>query len=775
MQRYRENNILLNTSMIIGIFCLTIFIYFFNTRNIELKIADYGWGPQDYVNQKLHPESFKKNWPSGIMTYDNSLPIRVYYYLAKYCGISPTTTIYPYMFIQTLLFLLSVAFLTQTLFQNKLVTFISLVLISLSNLAGSNLSRFGEGYGSLLSLPQFYAYSNAFRFFAIGFFLRNKHIQCFVLLALSIYCHVNEGLFALAFIGAYVFYRPRFSFKRSFIAGILIFLLLLAPQILSIICNASISSGNIPVDCWVKSTRFFSSHWYPLTNKLFSTAHTEFFPFLSLCFFFFMALRYQDIRDEKNAKIIVGSIACLIMSLFGIIFSDIHPIPFVVKISFQRSTGLISFFGVLYLIYYLYRRAETGNVFNVFLAIYSLFVFIFAEPGIAILPLFLLLYSDIKEGHLGLIKISSNQNKTVKYFYYVTAIFLLFLTLICIVKYDLKTSSLSPIAEGIFVQLWPPLQYFSPLYGFDFLLRGGSFKVYPVFTYLLVCSALFAFTAVGLRAAKNRALTILFMNIFFVISLSLVWYLMRDQYLRWHNQYYEINTSYLNVQLWAKNNTRKGALFMPDPSHHYGWRDFSERSSFGNFREWGYAAIAYNPDMKVYQEGLRRMREFGVDIEKITDEDLRDAKHLIYSQKLNDIRYSYYNMSPNRLQRLCEKYGIDYFVMYKGFLSASQEKVLTERFKIAYMNDQFVVYSSETYGIPEVSRHQVELVMAYALLDFRSSSIVNEGEEIYIVAGTGQKMNVQGAVRGWTWGRHIGICNRESDPAEWAAFCTQSE
>ncbi|MDL2124690.1 MAG: hypothetical protein LWX51_16795 [Deltaproteobacteria bacterium] len=177
---------------------LTCIIYYYNTKDIELKLAWGGASPQNYVAEKLHSENFRRNWEAvGVGKYDFSLPMKVYYYLAKYCGVSPTTTMYPYMFIQTLLFLLSVAFLTQTLFKNKFVTLISVIIIPLSNLAGLNLSRFGAGYGSLLSFPLFYGYANAFRFFALGFFLRNKYIPCFIFLALSIYCHVNMGLFAL--------------------------------------------------------------------------------------------------------------------------------------------------------------------------------------------------------------------------------------------------------------------------------------------------------------------------------------------------------------------------------------------------------------------------------------------------------------------------------------------------------------------------------------------------------------------------------------------------
>jgi hypothetical protein len=128
---------------------------------------------------------------------------------------------------------------------------------------------------------------------------------------------------------------------------------------------------------------------------------------------------------------------------------------------------------------------------------------------------------------------------------------------------------------------------------------------------------------------------------------------------------------------------------MPDPSHHYGWRDFSERSSFGNLREWGYCAIAYTPTFEVGLDGVERMREFGIDIEKITEEDLRHWKSSIYGRKLQkDIRSTFYHMEEERIKGLARKYKIDYIVMNKKY-----QKAELSAFNLAYENEDFIVYS----------------------------------------------------------------------------------
>ena len=53
---------------------------------------------------------------------------------------------------------------------------------------------------------------------------------------------------------------------------------------------------------------------------------------------------------------------------------------------------------------------------------------------------------------------------------------------------------------------------------------------------------------------------------------------------------------------------------MVDPAIYYGWREFSQRSSFGNLREWTYNWANSN-DYATYQEGMKRFGEFGVALE----------------------------------------------------------------------------------------------------------------------------------------------------------------
>jgi hypothetical protein len=144
--------------------------------------------------------------------------------------------------------------------------------------------------------------------------------------------------------------------------------------------------------------------------------------------------------------------------------------------------------------------------------------------------------------------------------------------------------------------------------------------------------------------------------------------------------------------LWAKNNTPADALFMPDPSHYYGWRDFSERSSFGNLREWGYSSIAYNPDKQIFEEGLKRLAEYGIDIAKITNAQIRKYLPFPYSSQFDkNVQKLFNNMDIIQMQKWSKDYGIDFFIINKN-LRQAPIKNLFKMFKIAYSNDNFIVF-----------------------------------------------------------------------------------
>ena len=75
----------------------------------------------------------------------------------------------------------------------------------------------------------------------------------------------------------------------------------------------------------------------------------------------------------------------------------------------------------------------------------------------------------------------------------------------------------------------------------------------------------------------------------------------------------ERSSAYNETQVWAKINTRKDALFMIDPNFD-GWRDVSQRASFGTANEWLHKAWLYDSDFKLFIEGQRRATLLNIDV-----------------------------------------------------------------------------------------------------------------------------------------------------------------
>jgi len=127
---------------------------------------------------------------------------------------------------------------------------------------------------------------------------------------------------------------------------------------------------------------------------------------------------------------------------------------------------------------------------------------------------------------------------------------------------------------------------------------------------------------------------------------------------------------------------------MVDPTIYYSWRDYSHRSSFGNLREWILlSCCVYESDFDVYQEGMRRFREFQLDI----DEYLEVEPSLLGFRQLNDaIRERYYSLDDSWRLNINQAYDVDYFVLLKDRMKYNGD------LPIIYQNDGFVVLKASS-------------------------------------------------------------------------------
>jgi hypothetical protein len=139
------------------------------------------------------------------------------------------------------------------------------------------------------------------------------------------------------------------------------------------------------------------------------------------------------------------------------------------------------------------------------------------------------------------------------------------------------------------------------------------------------------------------------------------------------------------VQLWAREHTPPDALFMVDPTIYYGWRDFSQRSSFGNLREWLHTAWLYDTRGDRFEDGRGRFAEFGIALDPYLDArpPLAGAARLGAA-----VQRRYYEAGDGWRRDLAVRRGIDYFVFIKSHMRSPTG------LPVAYENAAFLVAAS---------------------------------------------------------------------------------
>jgi len=329
-----------------------------------------------------------------------------------------------------------------------------------------------------------------------------------------------------------------------------------------------------------------------------------------------------------------------------------------------------------------------------------------SRQSLPVLPLLLLVYTDIRRGYFGPFIVKNKGKLNVIRLFFFS--FLGFVSSIAFLQVIINVFKISGKHPVLFIWnhlgrvLWRPFFYFNPLHDPDFLLWGGALKFQILdsrYIFFFICFVVFILCSLIWQRSyanyvKNKVnkffnATIVVCIMTFICLTYIIFVISESEYTYWAKGSREISKAYKEAQSWAKYNTPVDALFMPDPAHAYAWRDFSERSSFGNLREWGFSSFAYNSNYTIYQEGLGRIKEFGIDIEKITESDLKTNKLLLRGEKINtDIREAYYNMEIDKLHSLCKKYHIDYIILDKRFVRKTYDKA---KFMLVYENYYYII------------------------------------------------------------------------------------
>lgn len=636
----------------LGFFLFTAIFIYCNFLGLYEKIALSGFSPIHYTDLKLIPENFVSNFRSGVEVYDNSLLMAVYPLLKKYIGISPEITLKGMMIFEYLaLFLTSFFLLKELRPRSGVLEVFALWFVFCSSYGlDANLANFG-----FFLQGQFYNFAYFFAIIGILLCLKDRFISATFYFMITVLIHSTIGAMAI-FLALFTFLpSPKTIFQKHIFIPFFFLGIGVMVWAFWLFLHSTASSGAIPRDLWVCLTRMGNCHWYPYhLGFLTDDPWRLFIPFL--CFLLLLTRYFpsQNEMAERDKKVLLVLLGALFLTIAGVFISVFFPSPFLIKLALHRTSIFVLFFGWAYLVSGLFQDIKHGTVLEKSMA-FTTFLFPFLEKYIAfmLMPTLLLSRSTIKE--------------------------------------SIKHPSHSPLKTWIIWLILGTVLFLLGLKGYAGFseLKVAFIKAMGIRWWVYFLFIFIAFLALEFLEKKNyvvfKKLTVLFLV---ASTLYGVWVF------QWHRLFIgnelERGKDYLETQLWAKNYTPHTALFMVDPIIHYGWRDFSQRSSFGNSREWVHVSWLYDSDERVFREGMNRFSLFKLPIENYLVGFFPAIKG--HTKLSRDVENAFYSFDEKWFEDIQRIYGIHYIVMQREKIKKQYE------FPKVFENKHFVVFK-----LPELS------------------------------------------------------------------------
>lgn len=622
--------------------------------NIEPFIALRGFSALDFSNTILHPENFVANYPGGAETIRNSILPWIYPLLMKW-GIPFELLLRGMIFFEISVLCFGVFTLAKTIapHAHPITYFILVSLFVLSSSRTPNLAGFGNPFFH----GQFYGFADGLGLFAIAKMIQKKYILATITILLSLMIHPLITAFAFSFMMAYQLVsddRNKWMNVVKQCALVGIFGLMWYELWLKT------STSPMTVEDFFQYSYLFNYHWFPQDLKLFTSEHARFAtPFLSAILLGLIAL-FKNTRFQFHKKaFLAGILSLVLLSCVGCLAGYFEVVPFLIKACLQRSSVLLLSIMVILItittlddLHDYLKNIETTSLIN--------------EKSIF--------------AYIGLFCIASTYYPV---YWPVAPIFLYsFFYVYQTTKSSQNLFSITAITSVL-------------LFGFYelYLLLTHQVSVHyyiPQFRQLIRYSFIFFLIAYLIKVIRKRSPFDVsienYLLLAFFLTLTVSWasrFLEPSQ----NPDYIAQNKDYKAVQLWAKKNTPVTALFMPDPTRAYGWRDFSERSSTGTLHEWLNSAWIYNTDNHSFLEGKERTLTLLNDPNFIPLKHAKEQVALMIAINTKALQ-NFYDPSGKILLKMAEKYHIDYFIFEKAH---AKNYGGIPKWEIAYTNPNYVV------------------------------------------------------------------------------------
>ncbi|RXJ54423.1 DUF6798 domain-containing protein [Candidatus Marinarcus aquaticus] len=636
----------------IVLFLLSIFAWYQYTYDLDIKNALWGSSPFEFLETRksyIHVLGY----PSGIEAMVGSFFMYIYIFLYDILHIDGLIAEKIVIFFEIFSKIIAAYIIVNVLFKDeqtvkKDTIFFILALFCISGYAlYSDLSRFANPF----FVGLYYNIADSFRLIAIALFLKRKFLLGAVILSLSLLTHPLYAVIGAFFIfSCFVFAFKHFT-KKEYIQiflSSLIFIITLVVVYFNISLNDYLEvTQKVSKEVFIQWSLFNNFHWYPIEYGLFGVYHYErFLGFITISLLFLYSLYAKEKLTFIDKQVFIGWLSMIFLTILGVYFSWSKESVFMIKLSLTRASLLALEISILYIVY-----RFVSDIFNVnkSIIIRSLSFVLLISPFLIKAPF------SYGISILLIVYHSFYNRKNLQYNTLFIMLWLLIVSSFILLVYYSRAGLID-------------LNYYENYFGTYFLV-----KLFIVVTIVLIMGNI-------IKLKLLKVIGLLGM-ISFISFLSYAW-LSSRVLLKENIQLYA--KDYKAVQLWVKNNTKKDAKFLLDPSLGSGWRLYSQRASFGTYREWTHNAWLYTQNFDYYEEGIKKFNEYNVNLEQARYNIQPRLQH--YKNLEQDLQTYFYSFDKLWFDKVAQKYDLDYIVMIKSQI----KKELN--YNNVYDNDSFIVY-----------------------------------------------------------------------------------
>jgi hypothetical protein len=626
----------------LGVMIIAVLTGLCVSRGIDLVNAWNGWAPPSYVWAWNDAETFLKlDFMQELnLDFGNSLVMRIYPLVYSLLGTEPELTQYIFIFLSAMLYAASLWLLTSTLLPrvSSIVLWLVIGLALLTESANGNLAGFGQAN---LSLGQAYGVAIPLQIIALALVIRGRLLSVGAVIGLLACVHLTLGAITTAIIAAMLWWKPvAWREWRLWTAGGIVVVCILA-WTFGVVHVGSGSYARMDTSAWVLWMRFANFHWFPFDLGVFTTEHSfRLTPFLALAMLAWCCPATEMTTSDVRWEWIIGLIVSTFVTIIGLIIS-LYPVSqLLVMLALHRASGVTLLLLLPIAVLCLARFLERGNAITGAIAAMAIASPFLGTYGVPLFPALALsgftLYGGRGE------ELSRRQQVVVISLAVASIGYVVFLVV----------DGHAHLLDMAFVGLR------------DAWLVAASF-----FTVKIV---------LGIVGRWRPYSGVMAHTVIMILIVVLLWQGV-DRNWRSHPNPGVPQAeakAYLDAQKWARDNTAKDALFMPDPAHTYGWKDYSRRASYGNMRDWTHSVLVYRSDASRFAEGIRRARRLGVDPELYLARAIATSEIFPgcteWTKMYQDIRSAYYRMSGADLLNFARGEGINYFIFQLKYANLLQ-------------------------------------------------------------------------------------------------------